>query len=189
MARRHQAEGRTLSRLGTTVAATGILLLTGCGLTAPRSSDGWADLDSLGVFDVDNTMTLSIGPSLLHFAARHMDEDPETRALLEGLDGVRIRIYEVDGSAVRVAGRLDRMSARLQDDGWSPVAVVREPGETVHMLVKSERGRMTGLTVLVLEDDEAVVVNLMGELAPENFTDTMAALDVDVAPRVQVAAN
>jgi hypothetical protein len=168
------------------------VLLSGCGLTAPRSNDGYADLDSLGVFDVDNTLTLSIGPSLLRFAARHTDEDPETQALLRNLDGVRIRIYEIDGDAQRVAGRVDSMGMKLQQQGWEPVAVLREADETVHMLMKPVEGRdgqrIAGLTVLVADQHEAVVVNVMGDLKPEFFSDTMVALDVDVAPEVQVAA-
>ncbi len=168
------------------------VLLSGCGLTAPRSNDGYADLDSLGVFDVDNTMTLSIGPSLLRFVARHTDDDPETQALLRGLDGVRIRIYEIDGNAERVAGRVNDMGAKLQQQGWEPVAVLREADETVHMLLKPVEGRdghrIAGLTVLVADQHEAVIVNVMGDLKPELFSDTMVALDVDVAPDVQVAA-
>lgn len=167
-------------------------LLAGCGLTAPRGNEGYADLDSLGVFDVDNTMTLSIGPTLLRFAAAHTEDDPETQALLRGLDGVRIRIYEIDGDADRVAGRVDRMGHKLRDQGWLPVAVMKEEGETVHMLMKpagdTGSSRVAGLTVLVADRHEAVVVNVMGDLRPEMFSDTMVALDVDVAPDVQVAA-
>ena len=140
----------------------------------------------------DNTLTLSIGPTLLRFAAAHTEDDPETRELLRGLDGVRIRIYEIDGDAGRVAGRIDRMGLKLRGQGWEPVAVLQEEGETVHMLVKvvgeGAGQRIAGLTVLVAERTEAVVVNVMGDLRPEFFSDTMAALDVDVAPDVQVAA-
>lgn len=170
----------------------GALALAGCGITAPRSNDGYADLDSLGMFDVDNTMTLSIGPTLLRFAARHTEDDPETQALLRGLDGVRVRTYEIDGDADRVAGRVNAMGEKLMDQGWAPVAVVREEGETVHMLIKpitdAKGDRIAGLTVLVAERDEAVVVNIMGNLKPEMFSDTMIALDVDVTPDVQVAS-
>ncbi len=168
------------------------LVLGGCGLTAPRSNAGYADLDALGPFDVDNTMTLSIGPTLLRFAASHTEDDPETQALLRGLEGVRIRIYEIDGDANRVAGRVDRMGVKLRAQGWEPVAVVQEEGETVHMLLKvageGEDQRIAGLTVLVADRTEAVVVNVMGELRPEFFSDTMVALDVDVTPDIQVAA-
>ncbi|MEE4175391.1 MAG: DUF4252 domain-containing protein [Xanthomonadales bacterium] len=174
------------------VTGLAVVLLSGCGLTAPRSNDGYADLDSLGLFDVDNTLTLSIGPSLLRFAAKHSEDDPETRALLSNLEGVRVRIYEIDGNAERVAGRVDDMGARLQRQGWEPVAVLREAGETVHMLLKpvveDDGQRIAGLTVLVADQHEAVVVNVMGDLKPEFFSDTLVALDVDVATDVQVAA-
>jgi hypothetical protein len=84
------------------------------------------------------------------------------------------------------------MGARLQRQGWEPVAVLREAGETVHMLLKpvveDDGQRIAGLTVLVADQHEAVVVNVMGDLKPEFFSDTLVALDVDVATDVQVAA-
>jgi hypothetical protein len=40
--------------------------------------------------------------------------------------------------------------------------------------------RICGMTVLVSDgESEAVVINLMGELQPEQFTDVMVVLDVD----------
>ncbi len=172
------------------LAAAGLaLVLAGCGFTAPRSSEGFADLDSLGILDVDNTLTLSIGPTLLRLAAKHTGEDPETQAILAGLDGVRVRVYEIDGDPIAVAGRVDRMGLRLQDQGWEPVALVREAGETTVMLIKAHGARIAGLTVLSADEHEAVVVNVMGDLRPEMFADTMVALDMDMTPAVQIAAN
>jgi len=156
------------------------MVLSACGLTAPRSSDGFADLDSLGANDVDQVMTLSIGPALLHFAASHVDDDPEVRELLEGLDGVRIRIYEIDGDASRVAARMGTMSMHLQDDGWEPVLSIKQGSEATHMLLRVVNEQIRGMTVLVSDgDSEAVVINLMGEIRPEQFGEVMVALDVD----------
>jgi len=168
------------------------IALSACGLTAPRSSDGYADLESLGMRDTDNIMTLSIGPTLLRFAASHVDDDPETRDLLKGLDGVRIRIYEIEGDAGRVATRIDNMSLHLQDDGWEPVMLIREEEETTHMLLRVVDGQICGMTVLVSDgESEAVAINLMGEIKPQQFGEVMLALDTDtpgiedvqVAPR------
>ena len=40
--------------------------------------------------------------------------------------------------------------------------------------------RICGMTVLVSDgESEAVVINLMGELQPQQFADVMVALDVD----------
>ena len=168
------------------------LALAACGLTAPRSNAGYADLESLGMRDTDRVMTLSIGPSLLRFAASHVDDDPEVKELLKSLDGVRIRIYEIDGDAGRVAVRMNSMSRHLQDEGWEPVMLVREDNEATHMLLRVIDQQIRGLTVLVSDgDSEAVVINLMGEIQPQQFGDVMLALDVD-APGVgdvEVAAS
>jgi hypothetical protein len=154
--------------------------LGACGLTAPRGNEGFADLDSLGLADTDRVLTLSIGPALLRFAARHIEDDPETQALLRGLDGVRIRIYEIDGDAARVASRMQGMSRKLQSGGWEQVMLVRSANDQAHMLMKVVDQRICGMTVLVFDgESEAVVINLMGELQPRQFADVMAALDVD----------
>ncbi len=181
--------------------------LAACGLTAPRGSDGFAELDSPGVFDTDNSVTISIGPTLLRFAAAHLDDDePEAQALLKDLDGVRIRVYEIERNSSKVANRIDAMQARLLEAGWEPVMLVREENEVTHLLVKFRDDRILGLTLLAMEganaggregDGEAdgesggevVVVNLMGEIRPQNFSKVMVALDVDKqsARNVQVA--
>lgn len=164
-----------------------VLALGGCGITAPRGAEGYADLSTLGFRDVDRTLTLSIGPTLLHFAARYLDDDPELAAMLRELEGVRVRIYAVDGNAAQVTAHLDRMADRLKTDGWAPVMLVRDGGEHTHMLVRASGTTIHGITVLASDGDEEVVVfNLMGDIRPDRFGDVMAALEVD-APEVRVA--
>lgn len=162
-----------------------LLLISACGLTAPSRSNGYANLESLGMRDTDRVMNISIGPTLLRFAAKHIDDDPEVRDLLRSLDGVRVRIYEIDGDAGRVANRIDAMSDHLQDDGWESVMLVREKDEETHMLIRMVGTRISGMTVLTSDgESEAVVVNLMGDIAPEQFGDVMVALNVE-APGVK----
>ena len=163
------------------LAVAGLLiLLSACGLTAPRSSEGYANLESLGMRDTDSVMTLSLGPTVLRLAASHIGDEPEVRELLKSLDGVRIRIYEIEGDAGRVATRMDSMSANLQSEGWEPVVLIREENESTHMLLRVVDEQICGMTVLVSDGDtEAVVINLMGKIKPQQFGDVMLALDVD----------
>ncbi len=166
------------------------LALSACGLTAPRSGPGYADLDSLGVLDTDREIAISVGPTLLRFAARHIEDDPETEVLLRQLDGVRIRVYEIDGDPARVAARMDRMQDRLEQDGWEPVMLVRTEDERTHLLLNTNGKRVYGMTLLTSDgDSEAVVINLIGDIQPEFFSDVMVALDIDEggAQDVQVA--
>jgi len=169
---------------GAACLAAGLVIvsLTGCGITAPRGNEGFADLDSLGLADTDRVLTLSLGPALLRLAAANLEDDPQTQELLRGLDGVRIRIYEIDGDAGRVANRMERMSGKLQEAGWEPVLLLRSDDEQAHMLLKMSEHEICGMTVLVSDgESEAVVINLMGEISPRQFSTAMVALDVDAA--------
>jgi len=162
-------------------------MLASCGITAPRSNAGYANLDSPGMSDTDRTMALSIGPTTLRFAARFLDDDLETQALLRSLDGVRIRIYEVNGDNERIARNFDHMGHKLNNDGWAPVMLVREEGERVQMYAKSSGASIQGLTIVSADDEEVVVINIMGDIDPRYYGDVMLALDVDDAPEVQIA--
>jgi hypothetical protein len=163
-------------------------MLSSCGITAPRSNEGFANLDSPGMSDTDRTMSLSLGPTTLRFAARFLDDDPETQALLRSLDGVRVRIYEVHGDNERIAQNFEHMGSKLSKDGWSPIMLVREEGELVQMYAKPSGGHIQGLTIVSADGDEVVVVNIMGDIDPAYYQDVMVALDVDNVPDVQIAA-
>jgi len=165
-----------------------VFTLASCGITAPRSSEGYANLDSPGMNDTDRTMALSIGPTTLRFAARFLDDEPETQALLRSLDGVRVRTYEVYGDSDRIVRNFERMGGKLLDDGWDPVILIREEGELVQMYAKTSGGKMRGLTIVSADESEVVVVNVMGDIDPVYYRDVMIALNVDDAPELQVAA-
>lgn len=172
------------------IALACCLALSACGLTAPRSGPGYANLDSPGVLDTDREIAISIGPTLLRFAAKHVEDDPATEALLRSLVGVRIRVYEIDGDPARVAARMDRMQDRLEDDGWEPVMLVRHDDERTQLLLSTTDNRVNGMTLLASDgDSEAVVINLIGDIQPEFFGDVMVALDIEEggAQDVQVA--
>ena len=53
------------------------------------------------------------------------------------------------------------------------------------MLLRLSGSNIRGMTVLTSDgSSEAVVVNLMGDIQPEQFSDVMVALDVD-APGIE----
>ena len=165
-----------------------VFMLSSCGITAPRSNEGFANLDSPGMSDTDRTMTISLGPTTLRFAARFMDDEPETQALLRSLDGVRIRIYEVTGDNERIARNFEHMGHKLSKDGWNPVMLIREEDELVQMYVKPSGNVIKGLTIVSADDEDVVVINIMGDIDPVYYSDVMLALNVDDAPEVQIAS-
>jgi len=180
---------RTFGTTRTIVTAMALVfLVSACGFTAPRGNEGFANLDSPGMVDTDRVMSISLGPTVLRFAARFVDDDPEVRALLKSLDGVRVRIYEVHGDHERVAQKFERMGHKLGDNGWNPVMLIREEGELVQMYAKQSGTGLQGLTIVSADNDEVVVVNIMGDIQPRYYSDVMVALNVEGAPDIEVAS-
>ncbi len=165
-----------------------VFILSSCGIMAPRSNPGFANLDSPGMNDTNRTFALSIGPTTLWFAARFLDDDPEVQALLRSLEGVRVRTYEVYGDINRINRNFARMGNKLLGDGWKPVVLVHEEGDLVQMFAKSDSTGIRGLTIVSADDYEVVVVNIMGDIDPVYYRNVMLALDIDDAPDVQIAA-
>ncbi|MEH6587020.1 MAG: DUF4252 domain-containing protein [Halioglobus sp.] len=160
--------------------------LGACGITAPQRDAGFADVDSLDWREVDQNFSLSLGPTLLGLAASVIEDDPQTEKLLRSLYGVRVKAYRVEpGEAEAVSLDLNNMSQDLIEQDWEPVVLVREQGESTHMLVKMEGERIRGLALLTSDGEEAVFVNVMGDLQPELFNQAIAALKVP-APEVDV---
>lgn len=177
-----------MKRLAFAPVAILALMLNGCGVTAPRGNDGFADLGSARLAGTHRVISLSLGPAVLHFAARFVVDDPETQSLLRRLDGVRVRAYEVRGDGKGVQQSLAQLGDKLGNDGWSPVMLLHEDDELVQMFARSAGGGIHGLVVVSAEDDEVVVINVMGDIEPAQFHDVMLALDVREAPEVRPAA-
>lgn len=156
-------------------------LLANCGILGNfRGNPGYASFGSPGIQDTDRELALSLGPLPLKLARWITDDDPEIAALLDGLKAVRVYTYEVDGDALRVAGRMDDVRDRLVKQGWNQIVAVRDDGEHVTALVRMKAGAIRGLAVVVQDDEELVLVNVIGNIKPENFSSMMATLDIDL---------
>lgn len=167
------------------IALLALVTLAGCGITAGRGA-GYAHFARPA--NADKVMGISLGALPLKLARIVIDEDePEAAMLLKGLRGVRVYIYELnDGFS---PSSLQPTITRLGQKGWESVVAVREDGERAHVLVKMDRHEtVRGMVVLVADDNELVMVNLMGTLRPEMFNAYMEDLDIDT-PSVVVDSS
>ena len=61
-----------------------------------------------------------------------------------------------------------------------PEIEINEDDEQVLVYMKMEDGNMEGMTVMVVDDEEAVFVNIIGQLNPAELGKVMDSFDVDV---------
>lgn len=165
------------------VASAG--LLASCGITGNfRHDPGYAAFGSLQRLESSNDFALSLGPLPLRLAGWVLDEDDaDLKSLLAELRAVRVYTFEVALPPERVAREVEKVTADLRAKGWTNVVTVHDRAEVTSVLLRpGERGANRGLTVIVQDPSEVVLVNLIGNVQLHLFADYMAELDVEIPP-------
>lgn len=132
---------------------------------------GYIDVDALtrGITE-EPTVEVDVRGALLRLVvASARTDDPELASMLSRLRAIQVRVYKLNSrDRSTVAGRTSEFSRRLRTQGWEPFVRVRDDDSRVDMLVRTAGERITGLVALVVgDDDEAVFLNIVGEVNPE----------------------
>ena len=92
--------------------------------------------------------------------------------MLHRLKAIQVRAYELSYDDFgRASGKLKDFGRVLERDGWETVVRAREDDEHVEMYLRTNGMRIAGLVVLALDMDEgeAVMVNIVGEIDPDEI--------------------
>jgi hypothetical protein len=168
-----------LKKVTLLLAVAASFFLTGCGITAGglHSHAGYADIESPYWWQADSEINLSLGPLAIGTArwVIDTDEDPEIDALLDDVDGVRISVYNVEKNSELFKDNFIETQANLRADGWQHVVRMNDDESTDYslMFIKSSGEVIDGLVVLSLSDNEAVFVNIIGNIHPNSFEPIM----------------
>ena len=160
------------------------LALAGCGVTGYFLNDpGFADFGSLKRLEGDSDFGLSLGPLPLKIANWALKDDEEMGPLLRELRAVRIYTFEGITDAQEAATGVERLTAELVGDGWLNVIAVHDEGEITSVFLRPDSNfTHHGLTVIVQEPDEVVLVNLIGNVRLDFINGYMAESGVDMPP-------
>ena len=109
---------------------------------------------------------VTLDGATLRMATQFMNKDPQTRALVQGLQGIYVKSFEFDRPDAYSLADLEAIHAQLQPPGWSRIVNVqsKKDGHVEIFLMGDGRGGNLGLTVLAAEPKELTVVNIVGPI-------------------------
>ncbi|HET6566290.1 MAG TPA: DUF4252 domain-containing protein [Xanthomonadales bacterium] len=147
---------------------------------ALKGLPGYVDFGELqGVYGEPKVM-INLGGSILKFVGGMTKDDPEAAALLENLKGVRINVYSVGGNPDAAIQKVNQVKNMLAGSKWEPIVQVNEDGEKAQIFIKLTGDVMEGLTVMAVDDEEAVFINIIGQLDPAQLSQVMGNFDIDI---------
>jgi len=142
---------------------------------------GYVDFGDLSATYGEPKITINLGGTMLNFVGlMSSSESPETSDLISKLKGIRVQIYSTDEDSSAAVDQFAKTKSSLKSSGWEPVVQVNEDDEQVLVYMKMESGDMEGMTVMVVDEEEAVFVNIIGQLNPSELARVMDSFDVDV---------
>ena len=142
---------------------------------------GYVDFGDLSATYGDPKITINLGGTMLGFVGMMSSEDsPETSELISKLKGIRVQIYSMDEDASAAQDQFGKTRKGLKSSGWEPIVQINEDDEQVLVYMKMEGGNMEGMTVMVVDEEEAVFVNVIGQLNPAELGKVMESFDVNV---------
>lgn len=142
---------------------------------------GYVDFGELSSIFGEPTVQIAVGESLLGLVGSlSASEDPEAAELFSRLNGVRVNVFETTAMADGAVDFVKDTSAKLDDMGWEPVVTVNSQDEQVRIFMMINNDRVEGITVMAVEETEAVFVNVIGSISPEELGKVMDNFDINI---------
>ena len=142
---------------------------------------GYVDFGDLSITYGEPKITINLGGTMLNFVGMmSSSESPETSEMISKLKGIRVQIYTLDENTDAARDQFGKTKSSLKSSGWEPIVQVNEDDEQVLVYMKMIEGHMEGMTVMVVDEEEAVFVNVIGQLNPAELGKVMDSFDVDV---------
>jgi hypothetical protein len=148
---------------------------------ALKAFPGYVDFGELNSIFGEPTVQISIGESLLGLVGTlSEEEDPEAAELFKKLNGVRVNVFETESMADGAVDLIKDISGKLSSSGWESVVTVNSADEQVRVFMKLNGQTVDGITVMAVEKDEAVFVNVIGNINPSELERVMKNFDVEI---------
>jgi len=142
---------------------------------------GYVDFGDLASLYGEPKIIINLGGAMLNFVSMmSASESPETADMISKLKGVRVQIFATDSNTDASKAQFNKVKGNLKSAGWEPIVQINEDDEQVLIYMKMQDGNMEGITVMVIDDEEAVFINIIGQLNPAELGKVMKVLDVDI---------
>ena len=145
-----------------------------------ESQPGYVDFGELAADYGEPRVMVDISESLLKLASAMKHDDPVAEAALQDIESVRVHVYDTAGDVAAAAQRMQDVSKVLGDLDWEQIVRVRESGKKVDVYVKHSEDVIHGLTVMKVDGEEAVFVNVLGDIKPSELSMVMTRVNMDV---------
>jgi len=141
--------------------------------TATPKPPGYVDMSEKNIFvNAKSKVEINLETPILQILkATTQESDAEFSQLLDSINLLHVQVFEVQEAISReTSDKVSELVKSLKEkEGWSSMVQVNENGKTVNILMKIVDARFRGLSLFVVDNKEAVFINIVGDMDAQKF--------------------
>lgn len=105
-------------------------------------------------------------PLLSLVASATKNEDKELSNLLDRLQLIKVYTFTTPSNKSTIIEQIEDLDKKMTTEKWDRFVKVREyeQNEVTNIYIKYDKDRVSGLTVLSLDNDETTLINIVGDI-------------------------
>ena len=153
-----------------------VIVLSGAALAASFTAQAQDALPQPSMVEkalaakASHVTEVTLGKSMLAFASKFMNgkggKDADISQLIQGLEGIYVRVYEFDRAGEYSALDVEALRQHFETAEWVPMVrdQDKKTGEVTEVMTKMVNGQSGGLFVLETEPKELTIVLILGHV-------------------------
>ncbi len=139
---------------------------------------------------------VNLTAKLINLVTKSVSAKPEVAELIQMIDGIYVRTYS-SKYGINPTGMIKYYRDLLKKKKWEVLVKIKEKDELVEISLLYDEEVAYGIFVIVLTNDpeEATLINIVGEIAPDRITELLGNLssfgmaDIDLEDTLKVKTN
>jgi hypothetical protein len=153
--------------------------LAGLATCTAALAQGSFNFDSIPGIDQQPIVAVDVNPVMIgFFRTMAAAADPEAPDLFAGLRSIKLRVYHSSEAGREFSSFIQGVAGQLEGQGWQRVASVQGEGSNVQFHMQMTEEMVTGMTIMVLDGEEAIFMNIDGSISAADLGRLMAQYDI-----------
>ena len=161
------------------------LAFNACGEALPP---GQVDFGTFTAASGGEFVEVNVTSSLISLATKFLEKDqPDVAQVLKGLQLIHVNVIGLnDANRSELETRVQGIRKELETKGWERIVKVQEKAQDVGVYLKTrDKDTVQGLVVVVIDGKkEAVLVNVVGDIKPEQLSMLGEKLHIDPLKKI-----
>jgi hypothetical protein len=140
--------------------------LAGLATCSAAMAQGSFNFDAIPGIEQAPTVSVDVTPVMMgFFRTMAAEAGPGATDIFEGLRSIKLRVYHAADNGTEFSSFIQNAAGQLEGQGWQRLMAVQDEAANMQFHLQMTEENVTGMTIMILEEQEAIFINLDGNVS------------------------